>query len=142
MAGSGTVDDDQVVAAGLFELLDLAEHDDVVDAGRRRSHHFDHAARGQPFGDATETVDLEVFGQRRRGGERQTVDVVADQRGQGGLAVELDDEHTKSPIGCRTSQNRGYRGLPDAPLASNDGNVGVGQELQRIHALRRHLCAD
>ncbi len=76
------------------------------------------------------------------GVEREAVDVVAHQRGQGRLAVELDDEHTKSPIGCRASQNRGYRGLPDAPLASNDGNVGVGQELQRIHALRRHLCAD
>ena len=97
---------------------------------------------GQPLGDATETVGVEVFGQGRRRGERETVDVSADQRGQRGLAVELDNEHTKSPIGCRASQNRGYRGLPDAPLASNDGNVGVGQELQRIHALRRHLCAD
>ena len=72
----------------------------------------------------------------------QTPDVVTHQRRQRRLPVELDDEHTKSPIGCRAGQNRGYRGLPDATLASNDDNMGVGQELQRIHALRRHLCAD
>ena len=34
MAGSGAVDDDQVVLAGAFDLFDLAEHDDV--AGRLR----------------------------------------------------------------------------------------------------------
>ena len=84
----------------------------------------------------------QILGQRSRRRERETGDVVADQPAQRGLAVELDDEHTKSLIGCRSGQNRGYRGLPDATLASNDDNMGVGQELQRIHALRRHLCAD
>ena len=97
--------------------------------------------RGQPLGDAPEAVGVEVLGQRGRRRERQAADIVADQSGQRRLAVELDDEHAKSAIGCRSGQNRRYRGLADATLASNDGNVGVGQELQRIHALRRHLCA-
>ena len=73
--------------------------------------------------------------------QRQTADIVADQLGQRRLAVELDDEHAKSSIGCCSGQNCGYRGLSDAALASHDDNMGVGQELQRIHALRRHLCA-
>ena len=93
------------------------------------------------FATRAQTVGLEVLGQRGRGRERQTRDVGADQARQRRLAVELDDQHPKSLIDCRSRQNRGYRGLPDTALASHDGNMGVGQELQRIHALRRHLCA-
>jgi len=136
-----SVDHDEVVAAGLLQLLDLAQHDDVVDAGRRRGDHLDHPARGQAFGDATETVGLEILGQRRARRQRQALDVGADELGQRGLPVELDDEHTKSLFLCCSGQNCRYRCLPDATLAGNDGNVGIGQELQRILARRRHLCA-
>ncbi len=64
------------------------------------------------------------------------------RRAERGLAVELDHQHPKSSTDCRTRQNCGYGGLPNATLAGHDGHLGGGEELQRIHALRRHLCAD
>ena len=41
--GRRAVDDDQVPLARPLELLDLAEHDEVVDARRGRADHVDHA---------------------------------------------------------------------------------------------------
>ena len=125
MPGRRPVDHDQVVVAAPLELFDLAEHDDVVDARRCRGDHVDHAA-------AWPAAWRRDRGRGCRGirralrwrSVRDSWMSSPTRRGQRRLAVELDDQHTKSPIGCRTRQNRGYRGLPDAPLASHDGNLG------------------
>ena len=42
MPGGRAVDDDDVPVPAALELLDLAQHDDVVDARRRRGHDVDH----------------------------------------------------------------------------------------------------
>ena len=142
MTGRRPVDDDQVVLAATFELLQLAQHHDVVDAGRGGGHDVDHTTAGQPFRDAAQAVVVEVLGQRGGRRQRQQLDVVAHQRPQRGLAVELDDEHSKSLVDCRTRQNSSYRGLPHTALAGHDDQPGGAEELSWIQALRRHLCAD
>ena len=54
----------------------------------------------------------------------------------------LDHEHPEAAIDCRTRQRGRYRGLPNPSLARHDGDSGGGEELQWIHSLRRHSCAD
>ena len=49
--GRRPVDHDQVVLAAAFELLQLAQHHDVVDAGCGGGHHVDHTAAGQALRD-------------------------------------------------------------------------------------------
>ena len=87
------VDHDEVVVAGPLELFDASQHDDVVDPGGCGADHVDHAGLAQPGGDPTEAVLAQVVveGVRRR--DRQHLEV-GHERGEGGLAVEFDDEHT------------------------------------------------
>ena len=66
MAGGRTVDHDQVVVAAALELLDLAEHHDVVDARARRGDHVDDPAAGQTLGHPGQTVCVEVLAERGR----------------------------------------------------------------------------
>ena len=49
-----------------LELLDLAEHDEVVDAGRGGADDVDHPTRRQPLGDPREAVVVEVLARARR----------------------------------------------------------------------------
>jgi hypothetical protein len=58
------------------------------------------------------------------------------------FAVEFDHQHPATAFTCGSGQNRGYRGLPDTTLAGHDDHPGAVQELTRIEALRRHVCAD
>ena len=141
MAGGGAVDDDDVPVPAAFELLDLAEHDDVVDAGRRGGDDVDHAGRRQPLGDPTEAVFAQVLLERGRRRDLLAVDV-ADEVAQHGLAVELDDEHAVPGRGGGTGENGRYRGLADTPFAGHDRHARGGQQRRWIDELRRHLCAD
>ena len=139
MTGCGPVDDDVVVPTAALELLDLAEHDQVVDARAGRRDDVDDAARPQARRDRPQPVVVEVLRERRGGIEvhdLETGEELLERR----LAVEFDDQHLPTRTGCRSRQNSGYRGLPDAPLAGHDGHAGVGDELQWI--FRRHSCAD
>ncbi len=86
------VDDDGVPVATALELLDLAQHHDVVDTRCGGAYNLDHAARRETLGGAGEPVIAEVLVER--GGcidrlERETRDQLVERR----LAVELDDEH-------------------------------------------------
>ena len=80
VSGGRTVDHDQVPLPGSLELLDLAEHDDVVDAGRGGADDVDHAARCQPLGDPREAVLAEVLVERVAGGDRADLDARAGGR--------------------------------------------------------------
>jgi len=57
-------------------------------------------------------------------------------------SFEFDHEDTLTGARCGASDHSRYRGLPDTPLARHHDDSGGGQRLQRIFALRRHLCAD
>ncbi|MEZ5250795.1 MAG: hypothetical protein R2713_16775 [Ilumatobacteraceae bacterium] len=141
MPGGRPVDDHQIVLAAAFELLQFAEHHDVVDPRRRRRHHVDDAAGGEPLRDPLHPVRLEILGEGVGCGERQ-VRQVAHQIGELRLAVEIDREHPQPGVECSARQNCRYRGLPDPALAGHDDQPGGGQELPWIQPLRRHSCAD
>ncbi len=141
VTGRRSVDDDQVVLAGAFELLDLAEHDDVVDPRRRRADDVDDTGAVQSLGDAGEAVVAEVLVERVGRRDRQHLDV-GQQLGQRRLAVEFDDQHAASGIRCGTGDHSRYRGLPHTALARHHDDAGSSQRLQRELALWRHLCED
>ena len=63
VAGGGGVEHDQVGGLAPLELLDLAEDEDVLDAGRGRGHHVDGPARREPPRDPAHAVVLEVLEQ-------------------------------------------------------------------------------
>ncbi len=63
MTGGGRIDHDQVGGPVPLELFDLAEHQDVADAGNRRRNHVDHARADQALRDSAEAMILEVFDQ-------------------------------------------------------------------------------
>ena len=46
---------------GSLELLHLAEHEDLADAGNGRRHHVEHAGRDEAFGDPAHAVLLQIF---------------------------------------------------------------------------------
>ena len=142
MTGGRTVDDDDVPLAAALELLDLAEHDDVVDARRGGGHDVDHAGRRQPAGDAPEAVLAQVGLERRRRRRSPRTATSPTSSAQHRLAVELDGEHAQAGVGGRSGEDCRYRGLADAPLARHDGDASGGQLRHRIDELRRHLCAD
>ena len=141
MTGRRAVDHDEVVGTRSLELLDLAEHHDVVDPGRGRADHVDHAGSIQSFGDPGEPVVAEVLVEGVGCGNRHHLEV-GDQFRQGRLAVEFDDQHTQTLPRCGAGDDSRYRGLPHTPLARHHDDSSGGQRLQRIFALRRHLCAD
>ena len=141
VAGGRAVDDDDVPLAAALELLDLAEHDDVVDARRGRGHDVDHAGRRQPLGDPPEAVLAEVLlegGRRRDRLARQA----ADQLGEDRLAVELDDEHALAGVGGRSGQTAVTVVLPTPPLPATIVTREAVSTRHWIDELRRHLCAD
>ena len=133
MAGGRAVDDDDVPVAAALELLDLAEHDDVVDAGRGRRHDVDHARRRQSAGHPPEPVLAQVRLQRHRAGDRPRTGCEPtslrpggrpDELGQHRLAVQLDDQDPQPGVGRGAGEDCRYRGLADASLARHDRDAG------------------
>ena len=70
VARGGGVEDYQVRRVRPLQLLDLAQHEDVADAGSRRRHHVEGTGGDQPLGDALEAVVGEVLEQGVVGRER------------------------------------------------------------------------
>jgi len=120
-----------------LQLLDLAEHDDVVDARGGGGDHVDDAGRRQALGDPPEPVLAQVLGERLRCRDL-LVREGAGQLPQHRLAVELDDQHPVPRSGGRVRQDGRYRGLSHATLPGHDRDP----EQARIDGLRRHPCAD
>ena len=135
--GRRHVDHDQVRHLRTLQLLDLAQDQDVPDAGDGGRHHVQHPRVRQPLGHALQPVILEILDQRvvrcqppgpHPFGQRLlfVAQVVgpAEGRGDPRLALELDDEHRFSGVGghprraprssssyrrhpCRPSRGRG-----------------------------------
>ena len=146
MARRGAVDHDEVVLARPFVLLDLAEHDDVVDARSGRADHVDHAGPVEALGDPAESVVVQVLLERigrRQVDDRERVTVaVGEQLVQCRLAVQFDHEDTSPGSGCRTGDDCRYRCLPHTTLPGDHHDVRGGQRPQGVLAHRRHSCAD
>ena len=69
VAGGRRVEHDQVGGPGLFELLHLAEHEDVAHAGDGGGDHVEGARPSETLGDPSHTVTVEVLQQGVVGGE-------------------------------------------------------------------------
>ncbi len=70
MPRGGRVEQDQVDGARPFELLDLAEHEDVLDAGRRGGDHVERTASHEPVREPAHAVVDEVLEQGVGRGDR------------------------------------------------------------------------
>jgi hypothetical protein len=158
MAGGGRVDHDEVGAVGPLELLDLPQHEDVLDPGYGRGDHVQGPRGHQPPGDAAHAVVLEVLEKgvvgregpgpdlggagQRRGEDDLLVGEgigVAEGGGKAALALDLDDEGGEPGFRRHPGQRRAHRGFADATLASDDEQPGLGAEPDRIHPSQ---CAD
>ena len=154
MSGGRAVDNDHVVVTALFVLLDLAQHDHIVDSRRSGTDHVDHTGFVQSLGNPLETMVPEVLVEGLSGRNMDDFDAAARRVGaviitvvakefiEGRLAVEFDHEYTSSVTTGRASDDSRYRCLPYTPFARNNDNIGGGQRLQRTLMFRRHLCAD
>lgn len=102
MTGSRTVDDDDVVRVIAHELLDLPEHEEIIDAGCRARDDVDYPQPVQLPREDPQAATLQVLGKCRAGGEREEV-------GSGNaaesvlLAVDFDEEdaHSGTCGNCR-----------------------------------------
>ncbi len=131
MAGGRGVEQDEVGHAGPFQLLDLAQDQDVLDAGGSGGHHLDQAGLDQALGDATQAVLLQVLDQGDIGRERpgpyargQDLLVVlevlgTESGGQPGLALHLDDEHREPQARGHAGHGGRDRGLAHPALAGH-----------------------
>lgn len=158
MSGGRAVDNDDVIFATLFVLLDLAEHHHIVDPRCGGTDHVDDARFVQSLGNALETMVSEVLVEGISGRDMNdfksatrrvsagtatiTIVVAAKEFVEGRLAVEFDHENTSSVTAGRASDDSRYCCLPYTPLARHNDNIRGGQRLQRTLMFRRHLCAD
>ena len=74
MAACGRVQDNEVEASGRDDLLDLAEDEDVLDAGRRGGDHVQRARGHEPTGETFHPVVAQVLDQGIVRSEPPTVD--------------------------------------------------------------------
>ena len=131
MTGCRAIDNDEVVVARHFELLELAEHHDVVDAGRGRGDDIDDSARCKPFRHTLEAVRIEVVGKGLGSSDREHLDRrIGEEVGDHGFAVKVNREDAKSCAGRRSRQYSRYRCLSDAALPSHYDKAGSAKELQ------------
>jgi len=150
MSGSRAVNDNHVIIAALFVLLDLAKHDDIVDSRRRSTDHVDDTGFVQSLGDSLKTMVPEVLVECISGrylndfksAARRVITGAAKKIVEGRLAVKFDHEYTSSVTTSRASDDSRYCCLSDTPLARHNDNIRGGQRLQRTLMFRRHLCAD
>ena len=154
---AGGVDHDQVRRASLLELLHLAQHQHVADAGNGGGHHVEHARPGQPPRHPSQAVTLEILDQRVIGCDPSppyralapagrippqdrllVLEVARPPEGAGdpGLAFELDDEHGKSRLSSHPGQRCRHRGLAHATLAGDDEDVALCAESRHVHRRR------
>ena len=141
-----------------LELLDLAEHHDVVDPGRGRADHVDHAGRRQVPGDAPEAVVAQVLVERRRRRElearrrrrtgrrapacrRARRPAPADRRRPPhGRAQPLPWSSRRPP--CPPRRSRGRPTARPAGRSARPTAPGRTATIEPPTRIRRHLCAD
>ena len=169
MAGRGSVGDHQIVrsvgSGQPDEMLDLAEHEQVVDTRSRTGHDVHHTGVHQSLGQTSQSLGGEIVLQRFTGRQSAQMDgaplagsaaaghdvtVVrtasrrtrTEQCSQAGSTVKCHNQHAKSGIGCSGGQNSRYRCLADTPLAGHHEQTRTGEQSARIRIFRRHSCAD
>jgi hypothetical protein len=157
--GGGGVEDQQVGHAVALHLLDLAEHEDVADAGDGGGHHVEGARADEALGDAAHAAPLEELHEGFVGGEGAGPDLggagVGVGVGEGDLVVgevglvvhggqpDLPSTSTISDAqaaACgRERDGRRYRGFADTALARNDDEARSREERCWIHFPHRRL---
>ncbi len=147
--GGRRVEHDQVRRPRLFELLHLAEHEDVAHAGHRGRDHVEGARPSETLRDPSHTVGVEVLEQGVVGGEgpgphpRSELRFLvgerslAEARRQARFALDLDDQHAHARPGRRGGQRGGHRRLADPTLARHDHDPGGRAEALEVHG---HRC--
>ena len=153
VAGGGGVEDEHVGRLGPLQLLDLAQHEDVADAGGGGGDDVERSGRHQALGDPGQPVILEVLEQGAVGRDGAGPDVgrtlgpaalvehevvvpelvVAEHPGQARLALDLD--HEGRPAGQRRgpSHGRGDHRFAHATFPGNDEQPRCSEVLRRIH---------
>ena len=149
VAGGGRVEHDQVGDARPFELLDLAQHQDVAHAGHRGGDHVEGPRSTETARDPSHTVVVEVLQQCVVGGERPGPEPgpelgllvgqgrLAEARREPRFALDLHDQHAHARRGGRRRQRRGDRRLADPTLARHDHDPGGCAEALEVHG---HRC--
>ena len=156
VSGGGRVEDEHVGGGGPLELLDLAEHEDVADARRRRcattSSAPDDTSRltmrdrpwssryssRAPSGVIVRAVIVGLSLGSAALAEHQFVvaqPLLAEHPGQSRLALDLDDEGR--PTGQRSRPGHGRRDhrFAHAAFPGNDEQPRCSEVLRRIHRL-------
>ncbi len=156
MPGGRRIDHDRVevlrAAAALPALLeepDLAEDEDVFEAGGRGGDVVDEVRVGEHLRHALHVVlDVEVFGEGLFRDDVHAPDAGGDLRGvvtqrapteqpwKRPLLVHLRDAHLAAVARRDEGEGRGHRRLADAALARNDQDLRV-EELVQEHATER-----
>src|SRR5581483_8794291 len=146
--GGRGVDHDHVRDLVAFELLDLAEDEDVLDAGHGGGDDVHQAGPGEALRDAAHPVGVEVLDEgvvrcQRPGTDTARAQGVAggdelelvvgqrvvhpEQRREPAPPLELDDERRQPGQRGDTGEDGADRGFADAPLPGDDEDPG-GQE--------------
>ena len=153
MACCRSIEHEKVCGGRLFELLHLAEHEDVADTRNRRGHHVEGAAGHQPLRDAVHPGRLQILHEGLVRGEGPGPDLAhaaievglgqdhlviresrfSVHRGQARLALHLDNERCETPLGGGPSKRGRNRGFAHSALARNDDKTGCSEELRWIH---------
>jgi hypothetical protein len=149
VARSRGIEHDEVGHPRPFELLHLAEHQDVPHPGNRGRDHVEGARSTEAARDPSHTVGVEVLEQRVVGREGPGPEVrselgllvgqrsLAEARRQPRFALDLHDQHAHARRRGRRRQGRRHRRLADPALARHDHDPGGRAEALEVHG---HRC--
>ena len=94
----------------LLELLDLAQHQHVADAGNGGRHHVEHARAGQPAGHPSQAVALEILDQGVVGRDAPAADRALATAGR--ITPQDLSSYSRSPVRPKAPA------MPDLPSSS------------------------
>ena len=153
MAGRRRIDDDQIGGAVTFELLHLAEHEQMLEAGCRRSDHRQRGRGRRSAQHAADPLEFEVVAERLVGGNRAAPDLAGaldppqdpvgvveftspEQRTHPGSAVDGDEQHVGALAGGSECVCRRDRRRSDAALARHDSDPSAREPVVNHHPSR------
>ncbi len=158
MPGRRRVEHQQVGVGRPLQLLHLPQHEDVLDARRRRGHHIQGAGGHQSLGDPGQPVVAQVVEQSLIGGEGPgphlavTLPTTAsgqhrlvvgegelpEHGGQAGLALHLDDQGGQPGLGRGPGEGGAHDRFAHAALPGHDEQPRCCEEAGRVHGRRRY----
>ena len=158
--GGWCVDDDQVGGATSFEFLDLAEHEQVLEAWRGGGDHRQRRGRCRTTEQATDTLEVEVVTERLRGRDRSptylsgSLDPLQDAVGvvearppsSGPIPGRPSTATNSTSAPCRAAaerHGRSDRRRSDAALSGDDRDACARQPVpDRRSSGRRYRCGE